>query len=117
MLNSVFVGAMGGERDVRSKERDEDSIAARFGRSCRRHDCLRDAERSGSVGCHDQRRVDRLWQPQRSGTAADGDGDSDVDDILAVIASFGQGDGGDVDGDGDTDVDDILQVISWFGAC
>ncbi|MDP7070131.1 MAG: hypothetical protein QF561_02145 [Phycisphaerales bacterium] len=47
----------------------------------------------------------------------DGDGEVGVDDILAVIAYFGSGDGGDVDGDGDTDVDDILTVVSSFGPC
>ncbi|MCH2152917.1 MAG: hypothetical protein MK089_06205 [Phycisphaerales bacterium] len=49
---------------------------------------------------------------------ADGDGDSDVDDILEVLGNFGSNSGGgDVDGDGDCDVDDILQVISYYGTC
>ncbi len=46
-----------------------------------------------------------------------GDGETGVDDVLAVIAAFGSGAGGDVDGDGDTDVDDILTVVSSFGPC
>ncbi len=47
----------------------------------------------------------------------DGNGQTDVDDILAVIAAFGSGAGGDADGDGDTDVDDILAVVAGFGPC
>jgi len=47
----------------------------------------------------------------------DGDGVVGVDDVLAVIAAFGSGDGGDTDGDGDTDVDDILTVVAAFGPC
>ncbi|MDP7029467.1 MAG: hypothetical protein QF733_04520 [Phycisphaerales bacterium] len=46
-----------------------------------------------------------------------GDGQTDVDDILAVIAAFGSGAGGDVDGDGDTDVDDLLAAVGGFGPC
>ncbi len=43
------------------------------------------------------------------------DGIRDVNDILALISSFGNGDGGDVDGDGDTDVSDILELLGLFG--
>jgi hypothetical protein len=49
---------------------------------------------------------------------ANGDGMADVDDILAVIGSFGGGAGpADVNNDGVVNVDDLLQVISWFGGC
>jgi hypothetical protein len=49
---------------------------------------------------------------------ANGDGLADVDDILAVIGSFGGGAGpADVNNDGVVNVDDLLQVISWFGGC
>ena len=47
----------------------------------------------------------------------DGNGEVNVDDILAVIGSFGSGASGDVDGDGDTDVDDLLAVVGSFGPC
>ncbi|MCH2133385.1 MAG: hypothetical protein MK116_06520 [Phycisphaerales bacterium] len=48
----------------------------------------------------------------------DGDGDADVDDILAVIGNYGNAGGdGDADGDGDVDVDDILLVLNSFGNC
>jgi len=49
---------------------------------------------------------------------ANGDGVSDVDDILAIIGNFGGGSGpADVNNDGIVNVDDLLQVISWFGGC
>ena len=47
----------------------------------------------------------------------DGNGQVDINDVLAVIGAFGSGDGGDVDGDGDTDVDDLLGVVANFGPC
>lgn len=46
----------------------------------------------------------------------DGSGDVGFGDILAVLAAFGTGDGGDVDGDGDTDFEDLLAVLAGFGA-
>lgn len=46
-----------------------------------------------------------------------GDGMVGVDDILAVLDSWGTGDGGDATGDGATDVDDILAVIGGWGPC
>ena len=48
---------------------------------------------------------------------ADGDGDSDVNDILAVIADFGTEGPADVTGDGIVDVSDVLQVLAFFGGC
>ncbi len=48
----------------------------------------------------------------------DGNGDVDVNDVLAVIAAFGSDDpAGDLDGDGVVDVNDILLVIGAFGPC
>ncbi|MBG81431.1 MAG: arylsulfotransferase (ASST) [Phycisphaerae bacterium] len=46
----------------------------------------------------------------------DGDGLVAVDDLLAVINSWGTG-AGDVQGDGQTNVDDILQVVDQWGLC
>ena len=45
----------------------------------------------------------------------DGDGDSDLDDLLLVLGAFGVNNGGDADGDGDTDLDDLLIVLGDFG--
>lgn len=45
----------------------------------------------------------------------DDDGDTDLDDLLLVLANFAAGDGGDVDGDGDTDLDDLLLLLTDFG--
>jgi hypothetical protein len=49
----------------------------------------------------------------------DGDGDVDVDDLLTLLANWGDAEpeGGDVDGDGDVDVDDLLALLSDWGAC
>ena len=44
-----------------------------------------------------------------------GDNVVNVEDILAVLASFGLDGNGDADGDGDTDVEDLLLVIGEFG--
>jgi hypothetical protein len=41
-----------------------------------------------------------------------------VDDLLDVIAAFGQTDGsGDTNGDGVCDVNDVLEVINAWGPC
>jgi hypothetical protein len=49
---------------------------------------------------------------------ANGDGVSDINDILAVIGAFETTDAQtDVDGSGFVDIDDLLQVISFFGSC
>jgi hypothetical protein len=45
----------------------------------------------------------------------DGDGDTDLDDLLLVLGNFGGGAAGDADGDGDTDLDDLLLVLGNFG--
>jgi hypothetical protein len=45
-----------------------------------------------------------------------GDGDVNVDDLLAVIAGWST-DAADINGDGTTDVDDLLVVLSEFGLC
>jgi hypothetical protein len=42
----------------------------------------------------------------------DGDGDVDIDDLLALLAAFGSSGDGDIDGDGDTDVDDLLILLA-----
>lgn len=48
---------------------------------------------------------------------ADGDGAVGVNDILAVIGSFGNTDGsGDANGDGVCDVNDVLAVVANFGS-
>ena len=48
----------------------------------------------------------------------DENGTVNVDDLLAVIGTFGEaGTIYDLDGDGIVDVDDLLQVISAFGPC
>jgi thiol-disulfide isomerase/thioredoxin len=48
---------------------------------------------------------------------ADGDGMVGVNDILAVIGSFGDTDGsGDANGDGICDVNDVLAVVANFGS-
>jgi subtilisin family serine protease len=49
---------------------------------------------------------------------ADGDGDVDTDDILALISQWGScpaGCGADFDGDGDVDTDDMLTLLANFG--
>jgi hypothetical protein len=49
---------------------------------------------------------------------ANGDGFSDIDDILTVISMFETTDAdADVNGSGFVDIDDLLQIISFFGAC
>lgn len=44
-----------------------------------------------------------------------GDGTRDVNDLLTVVAAFGDGSDGDVDGDGDTDTSDILDLLAVYG--
>ena len=46
-----------------------------------------------------------------------GDGNINVNDLLALLAAFGQNDAGDCDGDGDTDVNDVLFLINAWGDC
>jgi hypothetical protein len=49
---------------------------------------------------------------------ADGDGDVDTDDILALISQWGScpaGCAADFDGDGDVDTDDMLTLLANFG--
>ena len=53
---------------------------------------------------------------QPSAADFDGDGDVDGDDFLTWQASFGVDDGGDTDDDGDTDGDDFLIWQSEFGS-
>lgn len=51
-------------------------------------------------------------------TDTTGDGTTDVNDLLLVIARFGLGPGdADVDGSGDVDVTDILLVIDMWNEC
>ena len=51
-------------------------------------------------------------------TDTTGDGTTDVNDLLLVIAQFGLGPGdGDVDGSGDVDVADILLIIDMWNEC
>jgi len=48
----------------------------------------------------------------------DGDGDTDLDDLVILLADFGctgGGCAGDVDGDGDTDLDDLVTLLADFG--
>lgn len=45
----------------------------------------------------------------------DGDGDTDIDDLLLLLGAFGIGAGGDLDGDGDTDIDDLLILLGDLG--
>ena len=48
----------------------------------------------------------------------DGSGAVDVDDLLWVLAAFGNNAAGDTDGDGATNVADLLNLLSQFGnAC
>jgi len=49
----------------------------------------------------------------------DGDGTVDFDDLLGVLASFGECAGcpSDFDVDGDVDFDDLLLVLAVFGPC
>ncbi|MCH2151766.1 MAG: S8 family serine peptidase [Phycisphaerales bacterium] len=46
-----------------------------------------------------------------------GDGLVDVNDLLEIIAQFGQAGSGDIDGDGAVDTDDILSAIAAWGVC
>ena len=47
-----------------------------------------------------------------------GDGQVAVDDILLILANYGETTGaGDVDGDGDCDVNDVLGLINRWGPC
>lgn len=48
-------------------------------------------------------------------TDVDGDGDTDIEDLLLVLRSFGVNDDGDTDCDGDTDIEDLLAVLREFG--
>ncbi|MBG84034.1 MAG: hypothetical protein CMJ40_05750 [Phycisphaerae bacterium] len=51
-------------------------------------------------------------------TDTNGDGTTDVNDLLLVIAQFGLGSGdGDVDGSGNVDVADILLIIDTWNEC
>ncbi|MCH2133659.1 MAG: S8 family serine peptidase [Phycisphaerales bacterium] len=48
----------------------------------------------------------------------DGDGDVDVDDLLGLIGSWGQGAGvGDINCDQVVEVDDLLEALGQFGSC
>ncbi|MCH2132484.1 MAG: S8 family serine peptidase [Phycisphaerales bacterium] len=47
----------------------------------------------------------------------DGNGTVDVNDLLEIIAQFGQPGSGDIDGDGLVDTDDLLFAISEWGDC
>ena len=57
--------------------------------------------------------------PKSVSFQVDGDGDVDVDDLLAVINGWGKcvDCPADFDDDGDIDVDDLLTVINAWGAC
>jgi len=51
-------------------------------------------------------------------TDTNGDGNTDVDDLVAVILAWGSDDAtADVNGSGLVDVDDLLAVILAWGAC
>jgi hypothetical protein len=52
-------------------------------------------------------------------TDVDGNGTTDIDDLLTVINNWGAGKGnpGDVDGSGSVDIDDLLAVINGWGNC
>lgn len=45
----------------------------------------------------------------------DSTGAVDIEDLLAVLRSFGSNAGGDTNGDGDTDIEDLLLVLRSFG--
>ena len=49
-------------------------------------------------------------------TDLDGNGETDFNDLLAVLNGFGTADG-DVNGDGVTDFEDVLGVLNAFGPC
>ncbi|MEE2907824.1 MAG: choice-of-anchor B family protein, partial [Planctomycetota bacterium] len=48
---------------------------------------------------------------------ANGDGVVDVQDVLEVLAQFGESGGCDIDGNGVVDVSDMLEVIAFWGNC
>ena len=57
--------------------------------------------------------------PATCPTDTDGNGATDVDDLVGVILNWG-GDGGlifDIDGNGAVDVDDLVAVILAWGSC
>lgn len=45
----------------------------------------------------------------------DGDGDTDFDDLVTMLASYGVNNGGDLDGDNDTDFDDLIILLGDYG--
>jgi hypothetical protein len=45
----------------------------------------------------------------------DGDGDVDLSDLAALLASYNIDEGGDVDGDGDTDLSDLAGLLANYG--
>ncbi len=45
----------------------------------------------------------------------DGDGDTDFDDLVTLLAAYGVGNGGDLDGDNDTDFDDLVTLLGDYG--
>ncbi|MCH2134777.1 MAG: right-handed parallel beta-helix repeat-containing protein [Phycisphaerales bacterium] len=48
----------------------------------------------------------------------DGDGDSDVTDLLAVLSAWGSDDDQvDLDADGTIDIQDLLMLLDWYGSC
>ena len=49
---------------------------------------------------------------------ATGDGQADVNDVLALLAAYGTNDpNADLDGDGIVNVNDILLLLQWYGDC
>ena len=46
-----------------------------------------------------------------------GDGQTDVNDLLAIIEAWGSSSGCDVNEDGIIDVVDLLEVVAGWGAC
>ncbi len=45
----------------------------------------------------------------------DGDGDTDFNDLVALLASYGINAGGDLDNDGDTDFNDLVTLLGDYG--